>query len=307
MINNLLAKHFAGECSPEEEGLVQKYRTENESEYDTLKSLWQAEHINKHEFDTAKAWEKVAASAKPAKRRKLYQRWSVAATIVLLIFAGSYYAWNNTSASNAIIVEQKAEESNETVKLSDGSIVFLNKGAHIKYPKEFSTNERSLTLTGEAFFEIAKDAKRPFRIKTEHAEVEVLGTSFNINTAEEETTVAVATGKVKVSSLFEEKSAVLTPNESAQITATDLNHFATKDMNFLAWKTGNFVFKEMTVDAVVTDLNRFYEDKIILKNQTSDCLLTVNFSNNELAGVLEIIQLTCNLKINKKDGNYELL
>ncbi len=308
-INQLLSKYFAGEATPAEEKIVLGFKLENPEEYNIIKTLWEADKTTIHTFDTAKAWENIQPKSTKAKPRPIYRYLKIAtaaAAIILLIsvLAIQFSAQNN---SQPFLTETTTElDSTKKVELPDGSIIYLNKNSSLSYPSTFQKDLRAVTLKGEAFFEIARDTERPFRIITNHSEVEVLGTSFNINTNKDQTKVDVATGKVKVQSAFNDESAILIPHQSALITKTALKAFPTKNENYQAWKTGNFIFQNEKIQNVIRDLNTFYPNQIVLSKPDIDCPVTYNFNNNSLNEILEIIQLTCKLKLKDKNGSYEL-
>lgn len=307
----LLSKHFLGETVLEEEKEIAAFKRANPDEYAVLAKLWKKEGVVVKDFDSKAAWLKVKQKANPIKVVPMYKYLRIAASIAAvaaLVFFLSIFIRNAyfQSETEMLMVEATARERDRKVDLPDGSVVYLNRNARLQYPEAFDQSQRKVRLEGEAFFEVAEDASRPFLITTNHSEVKVLGTSFNINTNLEETEVVVATGKVTVKSLFEDKSAVLTPNQSAVISKSSLKSFPTKDVNYLAWKTGEFSFREKAIVEVIEGLNEYYSEQIQLVNKKTDCFLTASFNKDDLSEILEIIQLTCDLKINKKENYYEL-
>ena len=309
-IDILLSKHFAKETTETEEQIVQRYKLENPDEYRAFQLFWAEKNIKIEKFDNEKAWQNVVKQAEKTntKPKGLYRRLRIvaaAAAVFLLLSIIGIKLLNPSNSSNQIIASGSQEITKE-ILLEDGSIVYLNANATLHYPEKFSANQREVTLQGEAFFEIAKDASRPFRIHTNHSEVEVLGTSFNIDTEKNQTEVNVATGKVRVKSLFENKSVDLTPNQSVLVNKEELNVFPTKSKNYLSWKTGAFHFEEATLNQVVEELNPYYNNKITLITNNADCVLNSSFNQLELREVIEIIQLNCGIQMKKNNESYEL-
>jgi len=305
-IYSILSKYFDDEASYEEKHQVQQFKLENPKEFEALQSLWSKRGIDPINVDSAKAWEKIAAKAEKPKVIPLYRNLkivaSIAAVFLMLSLIGSRMIWRDSSES--LVVSSK--DGIQEVELSDGSIVHLNEGATIEFPEEFDTDVRNVTLKGEAFFDVAKDVDRPFKIITNHSTVEVLGTSFNIDTENDQTQISVATGKVKVASLFRNESVILTPNQSAIIDSQKLNKFETENQNYQTWRTGVFNFDKASIDQVVLELNKYYEGRIELKDLDSNCQLSTSFNQLELSEVIEIVKLTCGLQSTEKNGNYEL-
>lgn len=306
-INNILSKHFAGEATPNEEVLAQQFKLENPEEYKALRAFWAPQKTDLNKFDTTEGWQAVTKKSTAPKRVLMYtylRRAAAIAAVFLVAVVGVYMFSNQNISSELITVIAKVQ--NEEVTLADGSIVYLNKNATLTYPEVFNSSERELTLQGEAFFEVAKDAARPFIIHTIHSEVSVLGTSFNVNAESNQTEVSVTTGKVKVQSLNREASTILTPNQSATVNEQGLDAYPTNNQNYLAWKTGVFYFEKATLNDVVRDLNSYYSPKITLENFDADCQFSSTFQQKELTEIIEIIQLSCGLQLRQKNGNYEL-
>ena len=198
-IHNILSKHFDGESTPEEELLVQQFKHEHPEEYHRLQAFWAKRNIQLIDFDTSQAWQQVEGKAQQPKRKRMYVylRRTASVAAVFLLMALGYYVFT-PPANNQIWHELSTQQLKDTIELADGSVVYLNQQASFSYPQTFEPDKREVRLEGEAFFEVAKDAQRPFIINTTHADIRVLGTSFNINTDADQTEVSVTTGKVSV-------------------------------------------------------------------------------------------------------------
>ena len=311
-IYNILSKHFAKEASKEENQLVEKFKLDQPEEYKSLKNLWSKSDFPIEEYDKEAAWVKLTnKTAKPNKNKvyQLYRNISIAAILLVLV---SFFAVKHFGPEGSAFVEPVqiiaigGPERVKKLELEDGSIIYLSKTAKLSYPERFDRNSRTVSLEGEAFFEIARDETKPFRVKTEHSDVEVLGTSFNVNSMAIQTQVSVATGKVQVNSNSSDEMAILLPNESVVVNNKNFELSKSKNQNYLSWKTGVFQFEDATIKEVVQELNEFYGNKISLKKENSDCLLSASFNNLELKQALEIVELSCRLKLKTNKNNYEL-
>ncbi|WP_343701829.1 FecR domain-containing protein [Chitinophaga sp.] len=153
--------------------------------------------------------------------------------------------------------------------LPDGSLVWLNADSKIKYPAVFAGNERKVEITGEAYFEVAKNAAMPFRVQiNERTEVEVLGTHFNINSYEGEAGIntTLLEGSVRVTAGGEQ--AVLQAGEQAQVNSRQLRVVKHVDVNrVMAWKNGYFQFGGMDLPAVMREISRWYDVEITYKGK----------------------------------------
>ncbi len=144
--------------------------------------------------------------------------------------------------------------------LSDGTKVWLNSASSIKYPVSFIGNERRVELTGEAYFEVAHNAAKPFRVVSNGQTVEVLGTHFNINAYADENAVktTLLQGSVKVSSAG--SSSVIKPGEQAQFNNGKINVVSGVDLDAaVAWKNGLFYFEDSNIQEVMRQFARWYD------------------------------------------------
>jgi len=310
-IYNILSKHFLQEATKDEELQVSKFKDENKIEYKLLKELWERNDVKVKDFDTQKALATIKNKVKNKKgktiplNRKIIK---IAAAILFatLIIKGVFSTFEIFNSNNIVIENKDNSVKGKLIKLSDGTKIWLNKDATIKYPKHFNNTIRNVKLEGEAFFEVAKNPNKPFFVTCSNSTIIVLGTSFNINaTKKNNTEVTVATGKVSVNNKHK-KSVIITPGFSAKVTNKGLEKFETKNVNYLSWKTGKFIFKEADLRQVVSDLNSFYETKIIIKEETKDCKFTSEFDNLKIEEIVEILQLSCNIKITKNRNVYTI-
>ncbi|GAA4311892.1 DUF4974 domain-containing protein [Mucilaginibacter gynuensis] len=148
------------------------------------------------------------------------------------------------------------------VVLPDGTTVLLNAASSLTYPSAFTGNQRLVTLTGEAYFEVTKNKAMPFRVKTGLQTVEVLGTHFNINAYPDESviTTTLAEGSVKVSVPYQ--SVIIIPGQQAvagkTAVATIAKHTIDLDKE-LAWKNGVFSFENDDIRSVMRQIARWYD------------------------------------------------
>lgn len=162
------------------------------------------------------------------------------------------------------------------VTLSDGTKVWLNAASSIRFPVFFAGNERRVEITGEAYFEVAKNINKPFKVKTTASEIEVLGTHFNINAYEDEAAVktTLIEGIVKVSvpvTAGKNTSRFLQPGQQSGIskegTISVLNNADTEEA--LAWKNGRFQFKSADIKSILRQISRWYDVDVVYKGNVN--------------------------------------
>ena len=149
--------------------------------------------------------------------------------------------------------------------LADGSKVWMNSASTLKYPTTFSGKERKVYLTGEAYFEVAKNATMPFIVKTNKAEVQVLGTHFNVMAYDDEANnkTTLLEGSVRVQSSSSVN--VIKPGQQAVINNQGQQKI-TSDINIdeeIAWKNGFFIFKDAGIKGIMQQAARWYDLDVV--------------------------------------------
>jgi len=151
--------------------------------------------------------------------------------------------------------------------LADGSKVWLNSASSIRFPVSFVGNERRVEVSGEAYFEVAKDPSRPFKVDVDGKnEIEVLGTHFNINSYADEGTIktTLLEGSVKVTSLKTGESKLITPGQQAQLNTDGQIAISKTDLdNVMAWKNGYFNFDGADTRTVMQFVSRWYDVDVV--------------------------------------------
>jgi ferric-dicitrate binding protein FerR (iron transport regulator) len=309
----LLSKHFLGETTQEEENEIQLFKVEHTEEYFILKKLWRSNSVHIKEYNTEAAWRRVKPTRNQTTKylngnklnlgKALRFIAAAAAVIVLSIFVYQFYQNHSNSPQKQLVYN--TIQGKQVIILADGSKIWLNNGATLTYPDSFNDSLRQVSLTGEAWFEIAKNPDKPFEIKAINSFVRVLGTTFNVYTDSNSTQVVVETGKVKVCSFDKSKNVIITHGWSAKVDNKEIEKYASNNANYLSWKTGKFDFNNSNLIDIVEELNGFYGDSIIIESaDLYACKLTAKFDNTSLKDIISIIELTCDCNIEYKEGKY---
>lgn len=178
--------------------------------------------------------------------------------------------------------------------LPDGSRVWLNASSSVKYPVAFTGEERVVSVTGEAFFEVAKDPKKPFRVKVGEMLIDVLGTSFNVNAYDNEPLVktTLLEGSVKVSN---KKGAVLLlVNQQSQMKLNEdlVIKRSVNTEETIAWKNGYFYFDKVELPIILREFARWYNLDVVYAGAIPDeKLLIILKRSSSLQSVLGALQI----------------
>lgn len=176
----------------------------------------------------------------------------------------------NTLSYNAITTPRGGKYR---IALADGTRVWLNAATSIRYPVAFSGGERRVELSGEAYFEVAKNPAMPFRVVSSSQVIEVLGTHFNINAYPEEgqTSSTLLEGSIKVVSAAQ--SATLKPGQQSVISATTIadnpiqinDHVNTEEV--IAWKNDLFQFEYADIKTIMNQIGRWYDVDVVYEGK----------------------------------------
>lgn len=149
------------------------------------------------------------------------------------------------------------------VTLPDGTKVWLNSSSSLRYPLAFPGAERKVELEGEAYFEVAKNQAKPFKVSTAQETVEVLGTHFNINAYRDEpySRTSLLLGSVKVTAIGSKVNVTIKPGQQALISiAAQKVTVKNIDPNeAIAWKNGYFMFDDESLESVLRKVSRWYD------------------------------------------------
>lgn len=153
------------------------------------------------------------------------------------------------------------------LQLSDGSRVWLNAASSLHFPTIFTSGERVVELTGEAYFEVAKDRTKPFKVKAGHTVVEVLGTHFNISAyaTDEAPSTTLLEGRVRLSSAGESRT--LLPGQQGVVRSGSI-HVKQADLeSVMAWKEGLFFFRDAGIKEVAAQLQQWYDVTFVYQEE----------------------------------------
>lgn len=251
-----------------------------------------------------------------------YAKWiGYAAACLVVLGIGGYLLGGHLektrqsfTTARVMIEKTNPRGLRSRVTLPDSSVVYLGAGSSIRFPQQFAANERILMLTGEAFFEISKNPKRPFVIHTGEIQTIVLGTSFKITAFQgDPLSVEVATGKVRVSRKENTKVAelaVLAPGEGITWDQR-LGKAARIPVDIPAiqgWSSGEITFKNRSVAQIADELENWYDIEIsFAKSASVRTRLSLSVDGTaSLSDALDIICNTADLKY-RFNGRQEVI
>lgn len=230
------------------------------------------------------------------------EKINLSATKTGVTINGGKLAYNdgtNISASSGTqaVIAATPKGGTYQITLSDGSKVWLNAASSIKFPSAFDKQgSRKVSLTGEAYFEVAKDKTRSFIVTTDKQEVTVLGTHFNINSYTEEPVqkTTLLEGAVKVSAF--NASYLLSPGQQADLKNNRVFVENADIGQTMAWKNGRFVFTGEDLESIMRKISRWYDVEVDFQDNTQKIsFIGVISRNKNISSVLQLIEDTGNV------------
>jgi len=310
-IEQIFRHAFSVEISAEEQQILDLWlaeSTDNQRNYAEQKKIWELLQLHQkmQKIDEHKAYQKISSQLFAKKKFNVVMQIQRIAAILLLpvlIVAGTYYSQNN-KRNQSPQVYHTAETPlgmRSSLILPDGTKVWLNAGSKLSYPVLFSERFRTVSLSGEAYFEVKKHKKWPFMVNSGNMKIIVSGTSFNCNAYPENSVIetVLVEGLVTLSNESATLSKELRPGELAifkkktqQVTKTK-----TDLQKYIAWKTGKLMFRDDKMNLVVEKLERWYNVDFEIKDkEITDYVYTATFIDESLDQVLKMLSLSAPIR-----------
>lgn len=294
----LLKKYSKGDCSAKEIEAVEGWLNFKDD-------IIEDEGVFPNDMES-RIWTRIEETKKELPReikRKPtnYKIWSVAASILLLISVTTYVFIFNKDIKYSTSVGELKE-----IELADGTKITLNAASILIIDENFNATDRSVTLNGEAFFEVAKDSLHPFTITTQKTVTKVLGTQFNLSAYKNETNIVTLNeGKILFykKGFSEETGVVLKPNEQIVLQDELLVKSTVNSQKYCSWLLHDFIFVNESMQSIASKMERRYGVNIhIEKENVKKELFRGTYKNPTLISLLEDLSFVLNFKY-KQDGN----
>ncbi|MDE6819685.1 FecR family protein [Bacteroides acidifaciens] len=292
---DIINKYLTGQCTEEELIEVNTWMKESEENARQLFRMEEIYHLGK--FNQYADGQRMVRAEKQlykklddekGKQNKIlrmhrWMRYAAAIAAILVIGGGAGYWFYQSGTDQQMMVAVANEGIVKEVVLPDGTKVWLNNSAILKYPREFSEKERNIHLEGEAYFEVTKNRHKPFTIQSDAMRIRVLGTRFNFK-CDKRCRIAEATlieGEIEVKGNKEEGQIILAPGQRAELNKNN-GRLTVKQVDAkmdAVWHDNLIPFQKADIFTITKALERFYDVKIILSPDIQ--------SNKTYSGVLK--------------------
>lgn len=282
MDETIIYKYLSGLATEDEQLQLLawlKASSENRKAFFEIKALWKA----RHSLVSAQEGERrvknslallnqridrfVPFYTKPQLTyRAIYSAAAIAVVLLILSVSLTFFYHKKEISSSEIVCVNLSQDSVKKVILPDGTRVWLNADTRLTYPSLLTGNQRRIRLNGEAFFEVAKDALRPFIVETDALLTQVIGTSFCINTrpADGISHITLQTGAIQLLQTTGEKLVALRPGQQA-VYSQHTNRIEVREVNvdeYTSWRFDLMVMSNMDVSSIINRIEDLYNVKI---------------------------------------------
>jgi transmembrane sensor len=305
-----------GDCTPEEINLFRKWIGEVEWNDTTDKLTPDMLGSVKARMHQQLMQEFKAAPVVPIKWGGLVRKYVAAAAIIITVGAGSLLWFlkgrqgtATEQSATALSVIENDRNVVRKVTMPDGTIVWLNRNSRLEFDhQQYNQKQRYVKLSGEGFFEVAKDASRPFVVETGNIYTRVLGTAFNIEAYQQESEIRISLvhGKVALEDKAKAITTVLAPAQTMRYSrqTRDWQLMPMAVNNISAWTTGALVFNELPLEEAIDRIGDRYHmpmnyDKHLLLDKRITGIFTVNDWQSALRDVLFVHDLKFSVRQGK--------
>ena len=261
-----LHRYFLEQSTPEEKEAIRKWLENDEAH----KKEFIRERIH---FDAIILTDENDMVGIP---RKVIPQWikyaaTIAATVLILLLGFNRYHVIpfEKMASTSQTIHVPAGNYATEITLPDGTKVWLNANSTFKYPSFFDNDVRKVEHDGEGYFEVVKEAEKPFIVHTDKYDIKALGTKFSVEaySANRNFKTLLYEGKVLVSNVNRTENIVLKPNQTAQLVDDKLNILNKADVNSIQWKDGIIYIDNISFESIMKLFEKYYDKKIIINNK----------------------------------------
>lgn len=311
-IEEILPRYCSGEATIEECLIVEEWIQQSEDNYRIVKRIYAIDQVMgtvqiESQVNIDKALASVSSKMSNVHSHVTLLAWAqrVAAVlfIPLLIAFGIQYITPRTEIAQMIEIKTNPGMT-ATVDLPDGSKAYLNSESSLIYPSVFSKEKRNVQLRGEAFFEVQKDSEHRFVVSgPHHTQIEVLGTSFNVEAFERDSFVSTTLVEGKVCFAYQKnqqpETVVMKPGQKLMYNTylSQVELIETSGEAETAWKDGKIVFQATSLPVALRMLEKRFNVAFVLSNDRL-CKEAFNgtFTNQRLERILEIFKISSNIK-----------
>ena len=322
-MKSTIKKYLSGKSSADEQKKLLNWlrKEESQSEFLSIKNEWKNEIIREEipgEF--RRDWDHIQANmfgqiqSQMLRTKRTLQIFRYAAIFIFLITVPSLiFYFSKSNSSTPLIYTTVVADNGQISKvlLADSTVIWINSGSSVTYNNQFSTKNRDIQLTGEAYFKVTKNKKLPLIVSGGDLQVKVLGTEFCVIAYPEdkEIQVVLEKGNVELSSLtYSNFKQVMKPGELASFNK-DKKALTITEVNtglYTSWKEGIINIYNLPLYEVVIRLEKRYNQKFLVDEKIKNLPYTFTIKNENLSSVLSLIEKITPVEVIQREHLIEL-
>lgn len=308
----LIGKYLTGKESKEELCQLKTWIKKSSGHQMLFNSLKEENNIvdSIDEFEIINkelAWKRYMEHLEALSLQKILGWWKFAAVFFFMVGCAGVLAYLNKEATaplasntnDTYTTVSTRNGQNSKVILPDSSVVWINSGTTLSYNTNFAIHDRSIRLTGQAFFQIARNEQMPLTVTCNELKVKVLGTRFDVSAYPEDRNISVILesgsvelGKANNQSLIQ----MLKPGEKAEFDTERRELSITKvdSYSYTSWKDGILIFKDEPMANVLEKLERWYNIDIEVKNyKVNQLIFNATIVNESVEEIFDLMKFSC--------------
>lgn len=323
----IIQRYHLGLCSPKEVAAVKAWLDSDQVNLTFLEEeeLQQLEATGWEELTARFDLQSADQGPEPVSisRTRLFSfHWQIAASIVFILGLSVYFLFNSnrknhSQAQNSTLVAYKDIHTRRGEKLQvtlpDGTQIWMNSESTLRFPVQFTHNQRRVSFNGEAYFNVAKNPDKPFIITSKRTRIQVLGTRFNLRDypAEPLSAVVVEEGKIRFSGSGSPENLVLSANQKGTYTESVTPALTAQNVyntsKYMDWKDNKLVLDNLTLQEIVPILERWYGIKVLIGNpKLNQQRYTGTFKNPTVRQVIESISFALKSKYQQQQNTWTI-
>ncbi len=310
-----IAGYFSGKLGRLEESRLLDEISRDEAlkkEFITIQNLNALSQLSALPDDNAigaAGFERFLRRVRSDQRRRVIRQTIKYAALAIILVSSTFFAtkliYDNRAYDKELNTLFVPEGQRARISLADGSAVWLNSGSTLKYPGRFTGRIRHVEISGEGYFEISENKRKPFVVSSQNVEIRVLGTEFNLCSypGADYIKADLIEGALKIYLKdHEDQGIVLRPNQQVTIKGNELHLSETVGFDYYLWKDGIYSFEDERLGDILMRLQLYYDTEIIVEDpDILEVRYTGKFRQRDgLDEILKIIQKIHHFKIEKK-------
>ena len=306
-LENIISKYLLNKTDQLELDQLKAWQAEGQDNVralEDMQKIFSLDMSGYKSYNTQNAWDKIESKISEEQpensNTKVFQlkRWIMTGAAIIGLLAATTMVWQQYTP-DSYATQYVTTDIHQSANLPDESVVSLDRATTLNLISEDFEQNRALSLSGRAFFEVAKDEKHPFTVTLPQGKIPVIGTQFSISTIDNIEEIYVTEGHVRYD--IADRSFDLRAGDYIKVLDGDVIRVPMKDENYLSWKNGKLVLSDVNIATAIKNLATHYQAKITLSPDVElvDCKISTTLDQETLKEALEELSIILSLEYKK--------